>query len=148
MNPDHGAAVGRRAVLAALGGGAGLIAGMEPAPAQARGADARPSTSPMRTVQAEYRRLIPLWQEERKGFAYSSNTHDYWSGPHGRAIVALGAAVIPQLIQEVRKGDFFFNVPLTMIVGVDIADGQFGSEQAKSALWLKWWDEAGAAGRP
>jgi hypothetical protein len=117
---------------------------MEPA----LGADARPGTSYMRAVQAEYRRLLPLWQEERKSFAHLSNTNASWSGPHGKAIVALGAAVIPQLIHEVRKGDFFFNAPLAMITGIDIADGEAGSEQAKSALWLKWWDEAGAAGRP
>jgi hypothetical protein len=150
MDPDHAADMradmGRRAVLAALAGAAGTIAGMEPA--QARDADARPGTAHMRAVQAEYRRLIALWQEERKSFAYSSNTNDYWSGPHGRAIVALGAAVIPQLINEVRKGDFFFNAPLAMITGIDIADGGARSEQAKSVLWLKWWDGAGAAGRP
>jgi len=124
-----------------------MMVGMEPAPAQGLGADARPTTSQMRAVQAEYRRLIALWQEGRKSFAHSSNISEYWSGPHGRAIVALGAAVVPQLIHEVRKGDFFFNAPLAMVMGVDIADGESPSEQAKSAMWLKWWDEAGAGGR-
>jgi len=148
MNSDQTADIGRRAALAALGGAVGVMVGMEPGSAQALVAGARPATSHLRAVQAEYRRLIPLWQEERKSFAHSSNINDYWSGPHGRAIVALGAAVIPQLIHEVRKGDFFFNAPLAMITGIDVADGEPGSEQAKSALWLKWWDEAGAAGRP
>jgi len=102
----------------------------------------------MRAVQAEYRRLLPLWQEERRQFAHSSNLHDHWSGPQGRAIIALGAAIAPQLIEELRKGDFFFNAPLARITGVDISDGAYTSEQVNSALWLRWWEEAKATARP
>ncbi len=145
MNPDDGVAVARRAVLTALGGAAGAIAGIGSAAARAPGAPARPAASHMRAIQAEYQRLLPLWRQERARFAHSSNTRDYWSGPHGRAIVALGAAIIPQLMREIRNGDFLFDVPLAMITGVDVANGETVSEQAKSALWLRWWEEARAA---
>ncbi len=90
-------------------------------------------------VQQDLRRLLPLWQEERKRFALSSNTADSWQGPHGKAIVALGPAILPALIQELRRGDFFFNVPLALITRVDIANGKDLSEQDKAALWLEWW---------
>ena len=96
----------------------------------------------MRGVDDAYRRLLPLWQEERRQFLHSSNTYDSWKGPHGRAIIALGPAVIPHLIQGLRQGDFWFNVPLALITKVDIANGEYHSEQASSALWLAWWDGA------
>ncbi len=147
MDPDDGAAVARRAVLTSLAGAAGAIAGIGPAAARAPGARARPATSSMRAIQAEYRRLLPLWREERARFAHSSNTRDYWSGPHGQAIIALGAGIIPQLIQEIRKGDFLFNVPLAMVTRMDIADGEARSEQAKATLWGEWWDAGGVAPR-
>ena len=92
------------------------------------------------TFEAEYRRLRPLFEEERKQFAESSKTYNYWKGPHGKAIIALGPAIIPQLIQELRKGDFFFNVPLARITNADITNDTFGSEQDNAKLWLKWWD--------
>ena len=134
----------RRTMLAALAALAGTLAAGRPAIAQG-GAGDRPSASKLSAVEAEYRRLLPLWQEERKQFTHSSNTFDYWSGPHGKAIVALGPAIIPYLIQELRKGDFFFNVPLALITKVDIASGEYKSEQASAARWLQWWDTAAPA---
>ncbi len=131
----------RRAVLAGFAALAGwLTAGH----AAARMAAVRPRTATpsMKSVDDEYRRLLALWQEERQRFAVSSNTHDYWKGPYGKAIVALGPAIIPHLIAELRKGDFFFNAPLALITKVDIANGESTSEQANAALWLKWWDAA------
>jgi len=102
----------------------------------------RPSETKLRNVDDEYRRLLPLWQAERKQFSHSSNTYDYWKGPHGKAIIALGPAILPHLIRELRKGDFWFNVPLALITKVDVANGEYKSEQANAELWLKWWDSA------
>jgi hypothetical protein len=62
----------------------------------------------------------------------SSNTYDYWKGPHGKAIIALGPATIPFLIQALRRAEFLFNVPLALITKVDIANGEYASEQATS----------------
>ena len=134
----------RRALLAAMAGMAVVMA----AGRAGAGASRDPSGPGMRTVDDEYRRLLPLWQAEREQFRHSSNTYDYWKGPHGRAIVALGPAVIPHLIQGLRKGDFLFNVPLALITKVDIANGDYKSEQANLQLWLKWWDSARDTARP
>ena len=134
----------RRAVLAALGGMVAMFADGGAAAGRTSGASPRPGKWEMRKVEDEYRRLIPLWRAERQRFLVSSNTYDDWKGPHGKAIVALGPAIIPLLIHELRKGDFLFNVPLALITKVDIANGEYVSEQANSALWLKWWDNAKA----
>jgi hypothetical protein len=140
----------RRGALAVLAGLAGMIAAGRAAAEAAppAGTSRGPGAPRMRTIEGEYRRLLPLWQAERQQFRHSSNTYDYWKGPHGRAIVALGPAIIPHLIQELRKGDFLFNVPLTLITNVDIADGDYKSEQANSELWLKWWDSAKDTAQP
>ncbi len=74
-------------------------------------ADERASTTShrrpkMRDVEKEYRRLLLLWQKEREKFSLSSNTYDYWEGPSGKGIIALGPAIIPYLIQELRNGGF------------------------------------------
>ena len=113
--------------------------------AAVNGTDDEPAASPeslktLEQIENEYSRLLPLWHEERKEFSSSSSTYDYWKGPHGRAIIKLGPAIIPQLIKELRKGDFFFNVPLTLITNVDISNGKlFVSEQEKAKLWIDWW---------
>jgi hypothetical protein len=130
-------ALARRAALTALAGMAAMIG-------IGRGAGARPSQrrgeTRMRAVDDAFRRRLPLWQVERRQFALSSDTHDSWKGPHGKAIIGLGPAVIPHLIAQLRGGDFFFNVPLASITGVDITNGEYASEQANAALWLAWWD--------
>lgn len=58
-------------------------------------------------IDREYHRLLPLWLDEQKQFSISSNTHAYWSGPNGKAIIALGPAVIPYLIRQLREENFF-----------------------------------------
>jgi len=72
MKRTHRPDAVRRGVVAALGGAAVLFAA-RPAAAQNRAGETK-----LRTVEGEYRRLLPLWQEERKQFAVSSNTYDYW----------------------------------------------------------------------
>ena len=137
MNLNPPSEITRRAALGAV---AGLVA------AGSATADDKPPTDvakgrvKMSTAEEEYRRLRPLFEEERKRFSELSNTHCYWTGPHGKAIIALGPAIIPQLIQELRKGDFFFNVPLEYITNADITHEHGGSEQEHAKLWLQWWD--------
>ena len=104
--------------------------------------------SSMNVVKArqEYRRLLPLWQEERKKYESSSNTYDYWEGPHGKAIIALGPAILPDIMQEIRKGDFWFNVPMNLITKLSVAEGV--SEQERSAAWIAWWDQSTPVPKP
>lgn len=101
--------------------------------------DERPPAR-MSQVRREFERLLPLWQVEREQYNYSSCSRDYWQGPHGKAIIALGPAIIPYVIQELKAGDHFFNVPMEVITNVDIANGQYESEQTNAKLWVEWWE--------
>jgi hypothetical protein len=94
-------------------------------------------------LRKEFERLLPLWEKEWKEdilVAASSSTYDYWKGKHGQAIIKLGPAIIPDLIQQVKMGNFFFNVPLEVLTKIDIANGDIMSEQEKSKLWVEWWE--------
>jgi len=133
----------RRSLLASIGGIAGVAVASRAAADEKETAGAVFRPRDLSQARKEFERLLPLWQEERKQFGPSSNTQDYWQGPHGKAIIALGPAIIPELIQQVRSGDFWFNVPLALITRVDISNGHYESEQANSKLWLAWWDAAG-----
>jgi hypothetical protein len=126
----------RRAMLAALAAYTGKAAAGLPGKSSGE--------KTMNGVELEYRRLLALWQVERKQSAFSSNTYAAWSGTSGKAIIAPGPAIFPFLIQELRKDDFWFNVPLELISRTDIANGAAMSEQAKAGLWLQWWDRAKA----
>ena len=139
MQSDYTAHVKRRSLLASLGGiaGASMVIATQARADDEADSDARPRK--LAEVQKEFERLLPLWQEERKQFANSSKTYAYWKGPCGKAIIALGPAIIPYLIRQVKEGDFFFNVPLALITKVDMAGG---SEQANSKMWVKWWEAA------
>lgn len=140
MDSDRAGGFTRRAMLTRSGGIAVVAAMTRAVAAEEESTDASPRFKKMTQVQAEFERLLPLWQEERKQFAYSSNTTDYWKGPHGRAIIALGPAIIPYLIRQLKAGDFFFNVPLAAITHVDIASDRFNSEQSNSKAWIEWWE--------
>jgi hypothetical protein len=132
----------RRGVLAAAGGlsvwGTALDATVS--------ADEPDTQAPqsLEKIQNEYQRLLPLWQKEREQFRFSSNTADYWKGPHGKSLIALGPAIIPQLIRELRAGDFFFNIPLETITKFDVTNGKSLSEQDKSRQWIAWWENGSA----
>jgi hypothetical protein len=142
MNEPHPAVVTRRSALASVGAIASLTA------LSCAGADdkktpgAGPPTRKLSQLREEFERLLPLWKEERKKYELSSDTYDYWQGPNGKAIIALGPAIIPYLITQVRAGDFWFNVPLAIITKVDVANGNYVSEQANAKLWVEWWESA------
>ena len=147
MNLNHQAP--RRALLAAaLGGMASMLLAGRAAAQRMSGVNGGPHVLPMRKVEDEYRRLIPLWRAESERARMFSNPYEYWKGPNGKAIIALGPAIVPYLIAEVRKGDFFFNVPLALITKVDITNGEYTSEQVSSKLWLQWWDKAKESAQP
>ena len=137
--------VTRRSLLAGLGGLSSAAAVQRTTMADEQTSKPRRHLSKIEDIEKDYRRLLPLWQKEREQFSFSSRTDDYWQGPNGKAIIALGPAIIPYLIQEVRKGDFFFNVPLQLIISADVAKDC--SEQDRAKLWLKWFDSGQAGTR-
>ena len=142
MDLQRASKLTRRSLLRSLGGIAGVAVVSQAVAKEKNAPDSDRFLPKMSEVRKEFERLLPLWQEERKAYGLSSNTYDYWTGPHGKAIIALGPAIIPHLIQQVKAGEFLFNVPLALITKVDIANGQYDSEQANSKLWVEWWEPA------
>jgi len=142
MDEHHPPVITRRSALASCGAIAGLTALCSACADKKKAPDADPPSRKLSQLREEFERLLPLWQEERKKYDLSSNTYDYWKGPHGKAIIALGPAIIPYLIQQVKAGDFWFNVPLALITNVDVANGKYVSEQANAKLWVEWWESA------
>lgn len=92
----------------------------------------------------EYRELRKKWEGEARKASFSSDTHDYWTGPSGRSLVAMGRRALPLVILEIRAGDFFFNVAAAGIAGptVDrVVRGEApGSEQSVASRWAAWWE--------
>lgn len=111
MNSQVTSHVTRRGLLSAAGS-ASLLALFRPAEVLATDVDDKSPSCKVeasrdwKDVDKDLRRLLPLWQEERKQFVLSSNTADSWQGPHGKAIVALGPAILPALIHELRPRRF------------------------------------------
>ena len=136
MSSNRAAELTRRSMLAS----SCAMAATTALPADAA-VDGPPHTK-MSKVRQEFERLLPLWQVEREQFSNSSCSSDYWQGPHGKAIIALGPAIIPNLLQQIKAGDHFFNVPMEIITDVDITNGEYESEQASSKLWVQWWEAA------
>ena len=145
MDLQRASELSRRSLLRTVGGIA-AVAVVSQAVAEEKNAPDSDRVPPkMSEVRKEFERLLPLWQKERKAYGLSSNSYDYWKGPHGKAIIALGPAITPFLIQQVKAGEFLFNVPLALIAKVDIANGRYDSEQANSKLWVQWWETARTA---
>src|SRR5262245_31050863 len=127
MDAPPPSGITRRSAIASFGGIAGLTA-LSGCVDEKKSPRVDPLSRKLSRVREEFERLLPLWQEERNQYTVSSNTYDYWQGPHGKAIIALGPAILPYLIQQVKAGDFWFNVPLALITHLDIANGKYDSE--------------------
>lgn len=71
---------------------------------------------------------------------YSSRTKDYWQDPAGQQIIALGKKVLPFIMLEIERGDFFFNVAAREITGIAMQkENEFASEQEYAIRWAAWW---------
>lgn len=78
---------------------------------------------------------------EREDYSHHSHTAMYWTGPTGKAILAMGPRILPLIVKELRNGDFFFNHPMQVFAGFLLGGIDLDSEQARSRLWIKWYDD-------
>lgn len=88
--------------------------------------------------KGNFEKLRSEWQAEKERHKYSSRTDDYWQGKAGKEIIAMGKRALPFVMEEIKKGDFFFNIPAYKITGIKMKGK---SEQEKSKEWVKWWEE-------
>ncbi len=92
-------------------------------------------------VAAEFRRLKEWWNRET---AYLSNMNQILQHPAYQAIIALGPAVVPILLQELEtQPDWWFEA-LRRITGANPAQPEDrGDLRRLSAAWVKWGHEHG-----
>ena len=82
------------------------------------------------------------WEEEAQQHWYLSDTKAYWQWSAGQAIIAMGKEALPFVMEEVQKGNFFFNVPAARITGISMRKEEeiMVSEQDIARRWVKWWE--------
>ena len=98
------------------------------------------TTSEYIEAQNEFMGLKSKWVQEKAKASFSSRTSDYWKGPAGLRIMAMGKRALPFVMDEISKGDFFFNVPASKITNITIPSGiKRESEQELSKDWIEWW---------
>jgi len=94
-------------------------------------------------ARREFRALKGRWDIEAGAVSLSSNSKDRWKGPAGGQIIEMGKRALPFVMDEIEKGDFFFNIAADRITGVRIGtNGPLMSEQERSKAWLSWWEKA------
>ena len=131
-----------------------VIAGC-PAPA-ANVVDASDANSRVKAqTRAQFEGLYQKWEESQNTHAARLRSDDsYATGPEYEALVAMGKAAVPLLLERIAAGDFRMNDAVETITRVDILaevrarpDKSWGlnqppfGAQGTSRLWLAWWEK-------
>jgi len=90
-------------------------------------------------ARREFVKLKAQWEVEIKAVSFSSDTADRWTGPAAHAIVGMRKRALPFVMEEIKQGNFFFNIAAVAITGTDQGQGLW-SEQERSRKWVQWWD--------
>ena len=97
-------------------------------------------TSEYIEAQHEFMKLKSKWAREKAKATLSSRTTDYWKGAAGQSIIAMGKRALPFVMEEISRGDFFFNIPAWKITNITTPNGiKRESEQELSRDWIEWW---------
>lgn len=100
------------------------------------------ATSDYIEARLEFNELKSKWTKKKENAALSSRTSDYWKGSAGQEIIAMGKHALPFVMDEISKGDFFFNIPAQEITKIKTPSGfERESEQKLSQDWIEWWKE-------
>lgn len=91
-------------------------------------------------AEREFIKLKDQWEAESPQL--SSNTYDYWKTQAGKKIISMGKRALPLVMNEIREGNFFFNVAAERITNISLRSGEpSGSEQQYSEKWVEWWEK-------
>lgn len=97
-------------------------------------------------TEAEFNKLFAEWKQATRDFMVqlSSKPEDYTNNEPYAAIVALGEAALPFLVEKLEEGEFLLYRAILDILGVRLEelvarDLQFESEQRKSEELIEWW---------
>jgi hypothetical protein len=93
----------------------------------------------MESVEHKFQRLADLWRTET---VYVSSTSDLVAHPAFQEIVAMGSAVIPLLLRELKNSTGHWHRALQRIIGVNpVAPADRGNMERTVAAWLQWGKE-------
>ena len=93
---------------------------------------------PLKTaeLQAEFDRLAAQWREETR---YHSSVTIIEEHPAYLAIIAMGAGVIPLILENMRAEGGWWYQALSQLTGVDVVrEEHWGKVDAMDAAWLDW----------
>jgi hypothetical protein len=88
-----------------------------------------------------FRKLADQWRAET---AYHSFAHQYALHPAYQRIIGMGPAVVPLILEELRRahGQWFW--ALRAITGVDpVPDEEKGDVRKSEAAWVTWGQRQG-----
>jgi len=89
-------------------------------------------------AEKEFNRLKKQWKAEQP--RWSSNTGDYWETPAGKKIISMEKKALPFIMEEICRGNFFFNVPAEKITNISFRSrNTIKSEQHYAKKWAEWW---------
>ena len=93
------------------------------------------------TIKSKFETLTSAWDEHCHKVAFSSSMHSYLDSPQYKALVDLGPAVIPQIIEHYNSDDLPWGFVLQEITGVNmIADANQFSPASVKRNWLSWYE--------
>jgi hypothetical protein len=96
------------------------------------------------TVEARFRRLEAVWEEETGHLSATTRTVGH---PAFREIVALGEAVVPLMLRDLQKRPRLWVWALPEITGADpVSVPDRGNIARMTDAWLRWGREHGYQG--
>src|SRR5437879_11564522 len=105
-----------------------------------------PSTPPSERMDQDFRRLEAQWKADT---AVHSNPEKIMGHPAMRAIIAMGAEVVPLILRDLQENPSLLVWALPEITGEDLApprkEGSFlkWNVDAQIEAWLRWGREKG-----
>ena len=96
-------------------------------------------------LRKEFKRLCTEWKRETQ--SVSSLRESAMNASYQR-IIGFGPAVMPLIIAEMKREPDWWFWALRAITGVDpVRDEDRGRLAVMTNVWLRWWENEGAAGR-
>jgi hypothetical protein len=93
------------------------------------------------SVETQFRRLERQWKADT---AHLSSSTKIMNHPALREIVAMGRAVVPLMLQDLRRGPSLWVWVLPEITGADpVAPADRGVIENMTRSWLSWADQNG-----
>ncbi|MBX3438080.1 MAG: hypothetical protein KF861_11360 [Planctomycetaceae bacterium] len=101
-------------------------------------------------VKKRFTELVEAWDRHCQASMFSSNINDYLNHDAFQELVALGAPIIPLVIERYRRDDDpRWGFLLEEITHAGLSDNRRSFQpQEMKKRWLEWWDKKQASAVP